>query len=196
MSILLPIDVLSYSPSCADGVSDEEETKHRCFGAQLIQEANILLKLPQVVAATAQNIFHRFYYRKSLQKFDVFTVAQGCILLASKIEEEPKMLREVTRCCTMHVLRVIILIFPSQVLCVFHHMYQLRKSMRPKAFEIGGSLYTVWKNGIQYMIICIHLCKLHPELMLLILWNRAYCNREIYIERTWICTVQYIGPST
>ena len=33
--------------------------------------------------------------RKSLKRFDVFTVAMGCFLLASKVEEKPKILREV-----------------------------------------------------------------------------------------------------
>jgi len=33
--------------------------------------------------------------RKSLLKYDVFTVAMGCTLLSSKVEEQLKTLREV-----------------------------------------------------------------------------------------------------
>jgi hypothetical protein len=95
MDALLPDNLLSPSPSSKDSISDLEELKHRCFGAEIIQEANILLGLPQVTALTAQNIFHRFFYRRSLKKYDVFTVSMGCTILASKIEECPKILREV-----------------------------------------------------------------------------------------------------
>lgn len=69
-----------------------------------------MLNLPLVVSATAQNILHRFFYRyfllffflnivfinrKSLLKYDSFTVAMGCVLLASKLEEYSKTLHEV-----------------------------------------------------------------------------------------------------
>jgi hypothetical protein len=50
------------------------------------------------VAATGQLLLHRFFYRKSLTRFDVFTVAMGCVLLASKVEEKPRILREVSEC--------------------------------------------------------------------------------------------------
>jgi hypothetical protein len=51
------------SPSHVQGVTDEMEHMHRVFGCELIQEACILMRLPQVVAATGQSILHRFYYR-------------------------------------------------------------------------------------------------------------------------------------
>jgi hypothetical protein len=35
--------------------------------------------LPQVVACTAQNLVHRFLYRKSLKRFDAFALAMGCV---------------------------------------------------------------------------------------------------------------------
>ena len=95
-SVLLPELVLSSSPSSRDGISGEDEKLHRIFGCELIQEATILLRLPQVFAVTAQNIFHRFFYRKSFKRFDAFTVSMGCVLLSSKIEESPKLLREVS----------------------------------------------------------------------------------------------------
>lgn len=93
--VLLPEAIIAESPSKRDGVAAHDELLHRCFGSELIQEANILLRLPQVAAVTAQNIFHRLFYRKSLKRFDVFTVSMGCALLSSKIEETPKLLREV-----------------------------------------------------------------------------------------------------
>ena len=68
-SILLPDSILNFSPSQKDKIDPTEELLYRVYGCELIQEAGILLKLPQVVMATGQNIFHRFFYRKSLEIF-------------------------------------------------------------------------------------------------------------------------------
>jgi hypothetical protein len=51
------------TPSARAGVDALTEHQHRVFGCELIQEACILMKLPQVIAATGQNILHRFYHR-------------------------------------------------------------------------------------------------------------------------------------
>jgi hypothetical protein len=93
---LLPTYILESSPSFKDNIDCNEETLHRVYGCELIQEAGILLRQPQVVISTGQNIFHRFLYRKSLKKFDVFTIAMGSILLSSKIEEKIKVIRDVS----------------------------------------------------------------------------------------------------
>jgi hypothetical protein len=93
--VLLPSEMLEQSPSSRDGVEAAEELLHRAFGCELVQEGGVLLRLPQVVMATAQNLFHRFFYRKTLKRFDAVTVAMGSLLLATKIEEKPKILREV-----------------------------------------------------------------------------------------------------
>jgi hypothetical protein len=128
LSILLPDSILELSPSQKDGIDPMLELLHRVYGCELIQEAGILLKLPQVVVATGQNIFHRFYYRKSLERFDSFTVAMGCILLASKIEEKLKYLRD--------------------IIFVFHHIYQRRKVLKFNPLELGGVRYTEWKTEL------------------------------------------------
>lgn len=52
-----------YLPLTTKGVQSGIELRHRIFGCEIIQEAGILLKQPQVVMATAQNILHRFFYR-------------------------------------------------------------------------------------------------------------------------------------
>ncbi len=125
-TLLLPPHILNSTPSWRyDNIEPNEETLHRVFGCELIQEAGILLRMSQAVMATGQHLLHRFYYRyilptrvyfhiyiffyihvnhstccrihkrKSLKRFDVFTVSMGCFLLASKLEEKPKILREV-----------------------------------------------------------------------------------------------------
>ncbi|CAA7023622.1 unnamed protein product [Microthlaspi erraticum] len=83
------------SPSRKDGIDETTETTLKIYGCDLIQEAGILLRLPQAVMATGQVLFHRFYCKKSLAKFDVKIVAASCVWLASKLEENPKKARQV-----------------------------------------------------------------------------------------------------
>ena len=59
------------NPSRRDGISEEVETELRNFGTTLIQEGGCLLDLPEVVPATGQVLFHRFFCKESMAKFDV-----------------------------------------------------------------------------------------------------------------------------
>ena len=68
--ILRPIE-LEDSPSRRDGVSEEAEGQLRLYGCEIIQEGGCLLKLPQVVMATGQVLFHRFFCKQSMVKFNV-----------------------------------------------------------------------------------------------------------------------------
>lgn len=74
---------LQNSPSRRDGVSEETETELRVFGASLIQEGGCLLELPEVVMATGQVLFHRFFCKESMARFDVevcdFCIAFSCL---------------------------------------------------------------------------------------------------------------------
>lgn len=123
----------------------------------MICEAGVLLKVSQVVVATAQNMFHRFYWRKSLTdaRFDAFSVAMGCMLLASKVEEVTRRLRD--------------------ILYVFHLLYRRRKfspggegggggdgeasmglpqrakDARKATFALGGDRYSRWKQAMVSM---------------------------------------------
>lgn len=63
---LLPSDKLEQSPSVSDGMSCELERELRYLGCELIQAASILLKLPQVAAATGQILYQRYFYSKSI----------------------------------------------------------------------------------------------------------------------------------
>ncbi|XP_022932103.1 cyclin-L1-1-like isoform X1 [Cucurbita moschata] len=86
---------LTNSPSRKDGIDEATETSLRIYGCDLIQEAGILLKLPQAVMATGQVLFHRFYSKKSFARFNVKKVAASCVWLASKLEENPRKARQV-----------------------------------------------------------------------------------------------------
>lgn len=68
---------LENSPSRLRGVDAETEKRLRVYGCDRIQRAVILLKLPQVVAATAQILFHRFYSKKDLREWHVRVCSGG-----------------------------------------------------------------------------------------------------------------------
>nr|CAD2178729.1 unnamed protein product [Meloidogyne enterolobii] len=86
---------LENPPSLADGISMELERDIRYLGCELIQSGAILLKLSQTAAATAQILFQRFYYQKSFVRHNFEHMVCACLLLASKIEEQPRKPREV-----------------------------------------------------------------------------------------------------
>ena len=92
ISVLLPKSILAGpTPSGRDEVTPEDEKLHRLWGCTLICEAGCLLKLPQVVMVTGQNVFHRFFWRKSLKdaRFDAFSVAMACTFLSTKVLRPP-----------------------------------------------------------------------------------------------------------
>lgn len=155
VNVLLPDEITDISPSRRENISADIEIRHRIFGCELIQHAGILLNFPQVVMVTGQNILHRFYYRysnlifsfgsnmclnflhvfdclfrlplrKSLVRYDALSIAMASLLLACKIEEKPKILRE--------------------VIAVFHRIYQRRKCHKCERLELGGLEYNAWKE--------------------------------------------------
>lgn len=77
---------------------------------------------------TGQYILNRFYYRKSLRRFDAFTIAMGCVLLSTKLEERFTHIRE--------------------ILFVFHHIFQKRRKVKLVVLEVGCAQYNVWKDEL------------------------------------------------
>jgi len=53
------------TPSEEQGLFVRDERDVRLFGAGLIQQAAIILRLPVESCTVAQTIYHRFYYRTS-----------------------------------------------------------------------------------------------------------------------------------
>ncbi|KUF89889.1 Cyclin-L1-1 [Phytophthora nicotianae] len=127
--VVLPASSLARSPSLEDGIKPDIERLHRSFGCELIQEAGVLLRLPQVVMATAQTLLQRFYYRKSLRQFDAFRVAVSCLFLAAKVEEKPKRIKDVVG--------------------VFYAMFRRRKWQRStvsqQLVDLDGATFSQWR---------------------------------------------------
>jgi hypothetical protein len=71
IQFIVSAEELENCPTRRDGVEKEVEEQLRHFGTELICEAGILLKLPQVAMATGQTFFHRFYVNQSMKKYDV-----------------------------------------------------------------------------------------------------------------------------
>ncbi|KAH9424523.1 Cyclin-L2 [Dermatophagoides pteronyssinus] len=103
---ILPKEIISNTPSKADNLADEIENDLRITGCKLIQISGILLRLPQVAMATGQVLFQRFYYSKSFVRQPMEITAMACVVLASKVEEAPRRIRDVIN--------------------VFHNMKQIR----------------------------------------------------------------------
>ena len=88
-------ELLVNTPSRAEGVDEHTETMLRVYGCELIQEADILLRMHQTAIVTGQIIFHRFYFRLSMKRCDVRGVAKAALLLGGKIEEQPRKLHDI-----------------------------------------------------------------------------------------------------
>ncbi len=92
---ILPASILNSSPSVRGGVSSDVEVSNRIFACEVISQSGILLRLPQAAISTAQILLHRFYYRVSMRKHPVLAVVMSCILLATKVEETGRSVRDI-----------------------------------------------------------------------------------------------------
>ena len=130
ITILLPESILDNSPSSKHDISADTERQYRIFGCELVQEMGVLLRLPQVVMVTGQTLFHRFFYRKSLARYDAPDVAMTAIFLAAKIEE-----------CFAHSML-------HDVLKVYNVCEHLRNNRKHELLRRGGPRYTALKKKL------------------------------------------------
>eukprot|EP00842_Homolaphlyctis_polyrhiza_P006881 jgi/Hompol1/782/HPOL_005412-RA len=119
---------LESTPSHQDGVPADLERHLRVSGAQLINYASILLKLPQVAASTAQVLFQRFFFCASFKSFSVLKIASASLFLSTKLEECPRRNRDIIN--------------------VFHYLIELHSGRAPKQLEYDGQRYTELRNSM------------------------------------------------
>jgi transcription initiation factor TFIIIB Brf1 subunit/transcription initiation factor TFIIB len=87
---LLSIEQIKNTPSRKENIDEQLEDTMRVFGCNLIQDAGILLKLPQRAIARAQVLFHRLYQTVSMKDHDIVFGGMAALLLAGKMEEVAK----------------------------------------------------------------------------------------------------------
>ncbi|XP_023686176.1 cyclin-L1 [Paramormyrops kingsleyae] len=166
---LLPDERLSRSPSAEQGLPMDVEEQLRKQGCELIQAAGILLRLPQVAMATGQILFQRFFYCKSFIRHCVENVAMACVHLASKIEEEPRRVRDVIN--------------------VFHRLKQDRKCGVPAPLPLDGS-YVNMKNQVivaerrvlKELGFCVHVK--HPHKIIVMYLQVLECEKNTQLVQT------------
>mmetsp|Transcript_12249 Transcript_12249/g.27773 ORF Transcript_12249/g.27773 Transcript_12249/m.27773 type:complete len:319 (+) Transcript_12249:63-1019(+) len=93
--ICISKEKLNSPPSRADGIDAATEEKLRLYGATIIQKAGMLLRLPQIIIASAAVLFHRLYFEKSFADIDVTAGAGAALFLAAKVEERARKLADV-----------------------------------------------------------------------------------------------------
>ncbi|KAJ2654963.1 hypothetical protein IWW48_005797 [Coemansia sp. RSA 1200] len=88
-----------YSTPCTKTYSPAEERSWRSRGCNFIHNVVKRLDMHQFVASTACVFFHRFYMRQSLGQFHAYQIAGACVLLASKVEENKRSLKDIGYAC-------------------------------------------------------------------------------------------------
>ncbi|KAK9023173.1 hypothetical protein V6N11_003400 [Hibiscus sabdariffa] len=88
-------EIENHSPSRKDGIEIGREEQLRKLYCSFLQELGMKLKVPQVAISCAMMLCHRFYMRQSHAKNDWQTIATVSTFLACKIEETPRLLRDV-----------------------------------------------------------------------------------------------------
>lgn len=81
--------MITDTPSGHDGFSADNELALRRDACGLLTLVGKKLRLPQRALGTAAALFHRFYAKHSIMRFDPLTMTGACLFLASKAEECP-----------------------------------------------------------------------------------------------------------
>jgi cyclin L len=168
---LLPEERLSTTPSSLDGLDPETEMDLRILGCELVQTAGILLQLPQVAMATGQVLFHRFYFRKSFVRQSMETTAMACVCLASKIEEDPRRIRDVIN--------------------VFNHIKQVRegKPIEPVILDqdyinLKNQVIKAERTVLKELGFCVQL-KNPYKILVAYLQILGFEKHKLMVQRSW-----------
>ncbi|KAJ8260230.1 hypothetical protein GJAV_G00178580 [Gymnothorax javanicus] len=168
---LLSPERLKQSPSAEQGLPLDTEEQLRTQGCELIQAAGILLRLPQVAMATGQILFQRFFYCKSFIRHCVETVAMACVHLASKIEEEPRRVRD--------------------VLNVFHHLKHNKGGRTVPPFPLDANYISMKSQVIKAerrvlkeLGFCVHVK--HPHKIIVMYLQVLECEKNTkLVQMAW-----------
>ena len=124
--IFLPFELIT--PSEKEGMSRNDENKLRCFVIEIIQEAGILLKLPQNCILTGMLIYNRFYYKQSYQNFEPLSIATSSLFIATKVEEVFRKIRD--------------------LISVFYFIVKKKENTENKILDVTSDLYQQLKANV------------------------------------------------
>ncbi|KAM7542087.1 hypothetical protein Aperf_G00000010155 [Anoplocephala perfoliata] len=172
-SYVIPAEKLTPTPSNLDGLDPETEFDLRYFGCELIQDAGILLKLPQVAMATAQVLYQRYFYSKSFVRYVYEHYAMASIFLAAKIEEYPRRIREIIN--------------------VFTHMKQARegREFTPVMFDqnyvnLKRHIIKAERRLLKELGFCVH--GKHPHKLVILYLRAISCeDNQQLVQTSWNC---------
>ncbi|KAK4529079.1 hypothetical protein GAYE_SCF7681MG7030 [Galdieria yellowstonensis] len=168
------------TPSRQDGITETEEFIQRAYGCEMIQECGILLKLSQVVMATGQVFFHRFYHRCSLAKYNHIWLAAACLFLACKVEEQLRRLRD--------------------VVSVVYYCFTKRETGDGKLLDVYGAQGYEWKTEVvkaeRFLLkeLGFHTGVEHPHKFILVYINTLRSHSGVdagdahwksFLQRAW-----------
>eukprot|EP01084_Bolivina_argentea_P251330 421497_1 len=88
---------LNSTPSIADGLTLQQEEAYRYKTCGFISELSRQLGIQALACSTATIYFQRFFAVHSFKKHNRFIVAQACLFLACKVEEQIIPLRRIVR---------------------------------------------------------------------------------------------------
>lgn len=87
-------EIFMESPSVKAGINFQDEAVKRAKGINAMIKAGGGLKLPELTINTASMFFHRFFIRHSFKEFHYYEIAGAALLLATKITEHHRKLRD------------------------------------------------------------------------------------------------------
>ena len=161
---------LACPPSVAAGISVTLDRRVRAAACQLIQQAGILLRLPQTAIATSQVLFHRFFFRQPFQSHLVCDMAIASLFVASKREECGRSVRDTFN--------------------VWHHLLLRQAGRFPASLDLHSAEYSVWRD-ILFSSERLLLKELgfvllveHPHKFLLSYCNLLECEPEVS-QKAW-----------
>lgn len=168
-------DELLDTPSINAGYTYEAEQIDRTKGCLYILAVAAKLNLPQLVIATACTFFHRFYMRHSMKSFPVYDIAATCLLVATKVEECTRRLKDFLNVCA-----------------------QKAQKNDKVQFEENSKDFWKWKNTVLanetvlLEAICFDFSIDHPQAALLELASELDVPDDC-VQRAWMLLYQALG---
>ncbi|KAH9821118.1 cyclin-like protein [Melampsora americana] len=143
---------ISNTPSQKLGMTSQTESYQRSRAVHWMVQAAISLALPQIIIATAATYLHRFYMRKSMQKYPIKEISATAFFLATKVEEVPRKLE--------YVVKEYLKLDPTS------HLENSNGMEDPKEFELLKQ-HILYYEDILLRTLCFDLAIDHPYLPLI-----------------------------